>query len=156
MFIAYRDHGSIRVPGERSEMVEIDGRPVLLRTAPAYLDTDGSLEPGYLNSPIRIDIVYTHYHEDGPDFEANRRVQPVVCKRCHDSGDDGRGTAWGCDECRGQGDHLNLHRCDECGRFSDEVLPVVPDADLNHELLLPRAHPGCLVAIVPDNVAVLA
>lgn len=145
MFVAYRDHGSIRVPGERSEFVALDHRWITLRGFPAYRDTDGALVAGYTNSPIRTDIVYTHFPEDGADYEANRRVRPVVCHRCHDSGEDGTGPDYWCRGCDGHGHRKNLHLCSECGEFAREELPVHPRATVNHELLLPRTHPACAI-----------
>lgn len=152
MFVAYRDHGTVRVPGESSEFVMLDGAGIVVRGFAAYLNADDSLEPGYSLSPIKTDIVYTHFREHGATYEANRRVRPVVCNVCHDSGEDGRGRAglmgW-CEGCHGYGDEKNLHVCAQCGEASDEPLPcIAPREGLNHPLLLARMHHDCCVELL--------
>lgn len=146
MFVAHRDHGAYRVPGAVLEWVEVPGHgEVGISSAPAYLNTDGSIEAGYSSSPVRTNIVYTHFPEDGATYEENRRVRPVVCKVCHDSGEDGSGWSNWCGGCHGHGHRKNLHLCSGCGEYAAEVLPVAPREVANHPLLLARTHPACAI-----------
>lgn len=148
---AYSDGHFYRVPGGELLWLDLDGSLIGVKAVPAYWHADGSFEPGQLISPVKTDIRFTHYHEDGGEC----RVRPVVCRPCGDTGQSPDYTTAGSDECEscyGWAYEKNLHVCALCGRHSFEVLPVAPRETLNHELLLARMHPACAVELLREEV----
>jgi len=137
MRLARYGDGCYRVPGAELLWLELDGQTIGVHSREAYIHTDGTLEPGVLESPVRTELRCLRY-------EKPVRFVPLVCRACGDSGEDGD-SDWGCRRCHGYGDEKNLHVCALCGNASAEVLPVAPRAVLNHELLIPRMHPACAV-----------
>jgi hypothetical protein len=140
--------GAYYVPGGELLWLDVEGHgPVGVRSREAYLHTDGTLEPGVLESPVRTELHYERW--DG------LRVRPLVCPACHDSGvgpDYNTAGTDDCDACHGYGHEVNLHRCTWCGEFSAEALPCAPREVLNHALLLSRMHPRCAIEYQVEHV----
>lgn len=155
MRLARYGDGCYLVPGSELLWLELDGETIGVRSREVYQNTDGSIVPGVLESPVRTELRCLTYGADGqPDVNAVPRFRPLVCRECGDSGDSQRRTFGPCESCHGYGDEKNLHVCALCGESSAEVLPVVPRASLNHELLLPRMHSACAIEslqAVPDD-----
>lgn len=133
--------GAYYVPGGELLWLDVEGHgSVGVRSREPYLHTDGTLEPGVLESPVRTDIRLTRY----PDEPLT--VRPIVCEECGDTGQ-GMDTEW-CQSCHGLGDELNLRTCTYCGEiqyYPAPPLPCAPRETLNHEFLLQRMHPRCAV-----------
>lgn len=146
--VARYDSIGYRVPGGETLWLEVDGRLVGVHSRPAYLHTDGTLEPGLLRSPIATEIRVTNYPGECP------RVCPIVCASCRDTGQ-GHDTDE-CEACRGLGDELNLRTCTYCDKvqyYPAPFLPVAPRETLNHPLLLKRMHDSCAVESTVAHVA---
>lgn len=151
MRLARRYDGTYQVPGGVTEWVEIDGSLVGIHSREIYQHTDGSIEPGTMDSPIRTEVRCLTYGADGQPGGAPRFV-PLVCEACGDTGTSSRHTWGDCELCEGYGGEKNLHVCAFCGEASAEVLPVAPRAAFNHELLLPRMHPACAIECLQAEI----
>jgi hypothetical protein len=131
--------GAYYVPGGELLWLDVDGQLVGVRSREAYLHTDGRLEPGVLESPVRTELHC--YRFPGQPV----RFGPLICDACGDSGDSQRHT-WGpCESCNGYAEEKNLHLCAWCGEYSAEILPCAPREVSNHPLLLARVHEACAV-----------
>lgn len=139
MRLARFSDGAYRVPGGETLWLDLEDRTIGVRSREPYLHTDGTLEPGVLESPVRTELHC--YRFPGEPV----RFGPLVCGACGDSGEDGDRFNFPCRGCHGYGEEKNLHLCAFCGRFSAEVLPCAPRETLNHPLLLARMHPDCAV-----------
>jgi hypothetical protein len=150
MRLARYADGAYFVPGGELLWLDLDGQTIGVHSREPYLHTDGTLEPGVLESPVRTELRCLTYGADGQPG-GSPRFQPLVCEACGDSGDDGD-SDWGCRSCDGHGEERNLYRCSECGDFSAEVLPVHPRAVMGHPLLIPHAHVACAIESLRDPV----
>lgn len=139
MRLARFGDGCYLVPGSELLWLELDGETIGVRSREIYQNTDGSVVPGVLESPVRTELRLIQYPGEP------HRFQPLVCHACGDTGNSDRHTFGPCELCEGYADEKNLHVCALCGEASAEVLPVAPRATLNHELLLPRIHSACAI-----------